>query len=98
MRLTVVDWNVNGFTRGAQAEFLGSLEWDVACLQEVTRTTWQDFQVFGDQGDVAFDYLPPLAGAGPRYGCSVRCGHRHDSMASPSFATCHRRNAPPWRW
>ena len=71
MRLTVVDWNVNGFSQGAQAQFLGSLEWDVACLQEVTRATWEEFRALGDQADVAFGHLPPLAGVGPRYGCAV---------------------------
>lgn len=71
MRLRVLGWNVNGFSRGRQPELLGSLEWDVACLQEVTRNTWKAFQALGDQGDVAFEYLPPLAGPGPRYACAV---------------------------
>lgn len=69
--LTVVDWNVNGFVHRNQAALLAGLEWDVACLQEVTRTSWEEFRAVGGAGDVAFGYLPPLAGTGPRYGCAV---------------------------
>lgn len=71
MTLTVVTWNVNGYVQRTQAEFLGSLEWDVACLQEVTRASWSRFRVLADDGDVAFHHLPPLASAGPRYACAV---------------------------
>lgn len=71
MHVSVVDWNVNGFVHRAQAGLLAGLEWDVACLQEVTHHTWRDFRALGDAGDVAFSYLPPLAGDGPRYGCAV---------------------------
>lgn len=71
MRFMAVDWNVNGFVRRAQLDLLGGLDWDIACLQEVTRETWPDFRAVADQGDVAFDYLPPLADDGPKYGCAV---------------------------
>ena len=71
VNVTVVDWNVNGFVHRNQAGLLADLEWDVACLQEVTRGTWEGFRALGDAGDVAFGHLPPLAGAGPRYGCAV---------------------------
>jgi hypothetical protein len=68
---TVVDWNVNGRVRKNQPSFLGALDWDIACLQEITRSTWEDFQALGEQGDVAFGYLPPLADEGPKYGSAV---------------------------
>jgi len=71
MLLTVVDWNVNGFVHREQPAFLDSLDWDIACLQEVTRESWPRFRDLGDDGDVAFDYLPPLAGKGPKYACAV---------------------------
>ncbi|ROR72384.1 endonuclease/exonuclease/phosphatase family protein [Bogoriella caseilytica] len=71
MSFTVVDWNVNGFVRREQAALLGRLDWDIACLQEVTRESWADFRALADQGEVAFEYLPPLADGGPRYGCAV---------------------------
>lgn len=71
MSFTVVDWNVNGFARKAQPELLGGLEWDVACLQEVTRESWEDYRALGDAGAVAFDHLPPLADDGPRYASAV---------------------------
>ena len=71
MQLAVVDWNVNGFVRQSQAEFLGDLDWDVACLQEVTRETWPAFRAIADQGDVAFSYVAPLAGSGPRFANAV---------------------------
>lgn len=75
MSFAVVDWNVNGFVHRAQAGLLADLEWDVACLQEDTRGTWEEFRALGDAGDVAFSYLPPLAAAGPRYGCVVIVRH-----------------------
>lgn len=71
MSLTVVDWNVNGFVRGGQPDLLGGLDWDIACLQEVTRETWTDFRAVADQGNVVFESLPPLADDGPKYGCAV---------------------------
>lgn len=71
MNITVVDWNVNGFVRRAQVASLADLDWDIACLQEVTRGTWGDFRALGEMGEVAFDYLPALAGDGPRYACAV---------------------------
>lgn len=71
MTFTVVDWNVNGFSLRGQVEMLASLEWDVACLQEVTRDSWPAYRAVGDHGEVAFAHLPPLASAGPRYGCAV---------------------------
>lgn len=71
MGFTVVDWNVNGFVRSGQVDFLDSLDWDVACLQEITRATWPKFRDLAHQGDVAFDYLPALADRGPRYSCAV---------------------------
>lgn len=47
------------------------MDWDVACLQEVTTESWEDFRALGDAGDVAFGHLPPLAGKGPRYTCAI---------------------------
>ncbi len=64
MRLTVVDWNVNGLVRESQPEFLAGVEWDVALLQEMTGKSWRDFRSLGDEGGVSFDYLPALAGDG----------------------------------
>lgn len=75
MNIAVVGWNVNGFVHRAQAGFLAGSDWDVACLQEVTRATWEEFRALGDAGDVAFSYLRPLAGTGPRYGCAVVVRH-----------------------
>lgn len=71
MRATVVDWNVNGFVKREQSQFLTSLDWDVACLQEVTRQTWPEFRALADDGDVAFHHLPSLASDGPKYACAV---------------------------
>lgn len=71
MRLTVLDWNVNGFADRGQADLLGSLTWDVACLQEVTEQSWPGILKCADGGDVAFRHLPPLAGRPPRYGTAV---------------------------
>lgn len=71
MDIRVVEWNVNGYVRASQPELLASLEWDIACLQEVTRTTWDSFRALADDGGVAFDHLPPLAGPGPRYATAV---------------------------
>lgn len=71
LNLKVVDWNVNGFTHRSQPEFLAALDWDIACLPEVTRETWDAFKAVADDGEAAFDHLPPLAGQGPRYACAV---------------------------
>lgn len=71
MQLTVVDWNVNGYRLVDQPELLASLDWDIACLQEITRSSWPRFREIADDGDVAFGHLPPLASDGPRYACAV---------------------------
>lgn len=71
MRLRVLDWNVNGFAHRGQADLLDVLDWDVACLQEVTERSWPDFRRCADDGDVVFPHLPPLAGRPPRYGSAV---------------------------
>lgn len=71
MLISVVDWNVNGFVRRSQPNLLAELEWDVPCLQEVTRQTWDAFRSLGADGDVAFEHLAPLAGDGPRYACAI---------------------------
>jgi hypothetical protein len=39
--------------------------------KEVTRETWPTFRQVGPDGGVAFDHLPDLAGAGPRYASAV---------------------------
>lgn len=54
MSFAVVDWNVNGFLAKSQVELLNALTWDVACLQEVTCKTWEEFRALGDAGNVAF--------------------------------------------
>lgn len=69
--LTVLDWNVNGFSLKNQPDLLSALDWDIACLQEVTRQSWPLFRALVDQGEVAFAYLPPLADPGPRYASAV---------------------------
>lgn len=71
MRLTILDWNVNGFAQRGQADLVDSLDWDVACLQEVTERSWPAFRRCATSGDVAFPYLPPLAGPPPRYATAV---------------------------
>lgn len=71
MSFVVVDWNVNGFVRKAQADLLSDMDWDFACLQEVTRESWQEFRQLGHQGGVAFDHLPALADTGPKYASAV---------------------------
>ena len=71
MTFTIVDWNVNGFRLTQQVEWLGSLDWDVALLQEVTRDTWPLFRELGTAGGVAFDHLPAVVGAGPRFATAV---------------------------
>lgn len=50
MRVKVVDWNVNGFATTGQPDLLGSLEWDIACLQEVTEASWPLFRSLADHG------------------------------------------------
>lgn len=71
MRITVVDWNVNGFVRKGQVDLLDAMDWDIACLQEVTRESWPAFRDLGHEGGVAFDHLPPMADTGPRYASAV---------------------------
>ena len=71
MAFTVVDWNVNGFALRGQIELLAGLRWDVALLQEVTRESWPRFRELASAGGVAFDHLPALVGAGPRYASAV---------------------------
>ena len=68
---TVLTWNVNGFSMQDQPRLLASMEWDLACLQEVTRESWPAFQECGEDGAVAFDRLPTLASSDPRYACAV---------------------------
>lgn len=70
-QFTVLTWNVNGFSLRDQPRLLASMEWDLACLQEMTRESWTAFQACGDDGAVAFDHLPTLASSGPRYACAV---------------------------
>ncbi|MDX1620324.1 MAG: hypothetical protein R3320_05000 [Nitriliruptorales bacterium] len=74
MQLTIVDWNLNGFsTLQGQGELLAELEWDVCTLQEVTRDTWPELLgVLEPAGaDVAIEHLPPLAGKLPKYYSAV---------------------------
>ena len=71
MELKVIDWNVNGAVHKGQPELLGQLHWDIALLQEVTTSTWNEFRALGSDGAVAFDHLPPLADGLPRYACAI---------------------------
>lgn len=71
MAFTVIDWNVNGFALKGQVGFLEMRAWDIALLQEVTREAWPEFRRLGSGGGVAFDHLPALLGAGPRYASAV---------------------------
>ena len=71
MAFAIVDWNVNGFRLSRQVEWLDSLDWDIALLQEVTRDTWPLFRELGTAGGVAFDHLPAMVGAGPRFATAV---------------------------
>lgn len=66
-QFTIADWNVKGHALREQAQVLASREWDVACLQEMTRESWPAFRETGDDGAVSFDHLSSLASTGPRY-------------------------------
>jgi hypothetical protein len=70
-RVRVLDWNVNGFRTTNQPGLLDAMDWDIACLQEVTRESWPRFRNTADVGDVAFDHLPALSSGEPRYACAV---------------------------
>ena len=85
MRVKVVDWNVNGFATTGQPDLLGSLEWDIACLQEGTEASWPLFRSLADHGDVASTTSHPWPEPRPRgpkpnlpqYPCnrpSIGCG------------------------
>ena len=93
MRVKVVDWNVNGFATTGQPDLLGSLDWDIACLQEVTEDSWPLFRAAADHGDMAFNHLPPLAGSGPRFACAILTrGHAsiNDFMLLPDMPSPER--------
>ena len=70
-RVRVLDWNVNGFRTTTQPDLLAAMDWDIACLQEVTHESWPRFRETADAGEAAFGHLPPLASGGPRYACAV---------------------------
>jgi endonuclease/exonuclease/phosphatase family metal-dependent hydrolase len=71
LRLTVADWNLDGFTElGAKLELLRDLAWDVLLLQEVTASTWEPLRDLGDAAAWSAGHLPELA-APPRYHSAV---------------------------
>jgi hypothetical protein len=74
VRIRVVDWNVDGFTRiDAKLALLQGLDWDVLLLQEVTTDSWGAFRQLGSVGVWSQTHLPPLARP-PRYHSAIVVG------------------------
>jgi hypothetical protein len=74
MRLTVLDWNLDGFTGlDGKLALLGSLDWDVLLLQEVTASSWDRLRGLGAASAWSGDHLPDLARP-PRYHSAVIVG------------------------
>lgn len=72
--LTLIDWNVNGFSLREQVQLLASFEWDVACLQEMTRESWPAFRATADAG--AFAYGPRVQAEAPAKSSAPACPDR----------------------
>lgn len=83
MRVKVVDWNVNGFATTGQPDLLGSLEWDIACLQEVTEASWPLFRSLADHGDVASTTSHPWPEPRPGVESTEQSGVRPGDRVAP---------------
>jgi hypothetical protein len=74
MRLTVIDWNLDGFTGlDDKLALLAGLDWDVLLLQEVTASSWDRLRALGPAAAWSGDHLPALARP-PRYHSAVVVG------------------------
>lgn len=71
MQLTVIDWNLDGFTGiDAKLQLLGELPWEVCLLQEVTSSSWPRLRELGEEACWSGDHLPPLS-TEPRYRSAI---------------------------
>jgi endonuclease/exonuclease/phosphatase family metal-dependent hydrolase len=71
VRVRVVDWNIDGFTRiDAKLSLLRDLDWDLLLLQEITVDSWEEFRQLGSAGVWSHAHLPALARL-PRYHSAI---------------------------
>jgi endonuclease/exonuclease/phosphatase (EEP) superfamily protein YafD len=71
VQVTVIDWNLDGFTGlDAKLDLLRRFRWDVLLLQEVTESSWLQLRGLGAAGAWSGDHLPTL-GQPPRYRSAI---------------------------